>query len=51
MLIRMDNNQNIIVIFLIYLIHYLKNINKIENTNKIKFFFNKFKEILDRRQD
>ena len=51
MLIRMDNNQNIIAVFFIYFIHYFKNIKKIENTNKIKFFFNKFKEILDRRQN
>jgi len=49
MLIRMDNRQNIVFIFFIYLVHYIKNINKIENKNKIKFFFNKFYEILNKK--
>ncbi len=48
-LIRMDNKQNILFIFFIYFIHYLKNLKKIDNKNKIKFFFNKFYEILNKR--
>ena len=50
-LIRMDNNQNIIIIFFIYFIHYFKNIDKIENTNKFRYFFKKFKETLYKRQN
>ena len=48
-LIRMNNNQNILFIFIIYFIHFIKNIKKIENKNKIKLFFNKFKENLKKR--
>ena len=50
-LIRMNNNQNILFIFIIYFIHFIKNIKKIENKNKIKLFFNKFKENLKKRDN
>jgi len=42
-LIRMNNKQNIIFVFIIFLTHYFKNLNKINNNNKIidsiKIFF------------
>ncbi len=47
--IRVDNKQNLCVVFFVYFIHYFKNLRKIENKNKISFFFKKFKEILENR--
>lgn len=48
-LIRLDNNQNIIIVFFIYFIHFIKNKNKILNKDKLKFFFNNFAKILKNR--
>ena len=45
-IIRLDKNQNIFFVFLIYLIHFLKNLDKIKKKNKIKFFFTFFLNIL-----
>ena len=38
-IIRLDNNQNIFFVFLVYSLHYFKNLNKIQKKNKIQFFF------------
>ena len=38
-IIRLDNNQNIFFVFLVYFLHYFKNLNKIQKKNKIQFFF------------
>lgn len=45
-IIRLDNNQNSFFVFLIYLLHFLKNLRKIKEKNKIKFFFLLFFEII-----
>ena len=44
-IIRLDNNQNIFFVFLIYSLHYFKNLNKIQKKNKIQFFFISFLNI------
>lgn len=44
-LIRMDNNQNIIFVFIIFTIHFLKNLKKINNKKKFITFFQSFIEI------
>ena len=50
-LIRLDNRQNIVIVFFIYLIHFIKNKNKISNNNKIKFFFKNYFKILNNRNN
>ena len=45
-IIRLDNRQNIIFVFLIYSLHYFKNLNKIYEKNKIKFFLSSFLKII-----
>lgn len=47
--IRVDNKQNLVFVFFVYLVHYFKNLKKIKNKNKIAFFFKMFKEILNNR--
>jgi len=44
-IIRLDNNQNIFFVFLVYSLHYFKNLNKIQKKNKIQFFFISFLNI------
>ena len=44
-IIRLDNNQNIFFVFLVYSLHYFKNLNKIKKKNKIQFFFFSFLNI------
>ena len=44
-IIRLDNNQNILIVFLVYSLHYFKNLNKIQRKDKIKFFFSLFLNI------
>ena len=43
--IRLDNNQNRIIILLIFIIHFLKNLNKFKK-NKLKIFFNSLFKII-----
>ena len=38
--IRIDNNQNLLSILIVYTIHYFKNLKKIDENNKIKYFIN-----------
>lgn len=45
-IIRLNNNQNIFFVFLVYFLHYFKNLNKIQRKNKIKFFFSSFLNIV-----
>ena len=45
-IIRLNNNQNIFFVFLVYSMHYFKNLNKIQKKNKIKFFFSLFLNII-----
>ena len=45
-IIRLNNNQNIFFVFLVYSLHYFKNLNKIQKKNKIKFFFSSFLNIV-----
>ena len=47
--IRIDNNQNLIIVFFIYLMHFIKNKNKISNKAKIKLLFTNFFKILNNR--
>ena len=44
-IIRLDNNQNIFFVFLVYSLHYFKNLNKIKKKNKIQFYFFSFLNI------
>ena len=44
-IIRLDNNQNVFLVLLIYSLHYFKNLNKIQRKNKIQFFFFSFLNI------
>ncbi|MDA9172807.1 glycosyltransferase [Candidatus Pelagibacter sp.] len=46
-IIRLDNNQNIFFVFFVYLLHYFKNLNKIQEKNRIKFFFSSFLSIIN----
>jgi len=48
-LIRIDNKQNIFFVFVIFFIHFVKNLKKIDHENKIKLFFNLFVEIFKKR--
>ncbi len=43
--IRLDNNQNRIIILLIFIIHFLKNLHKVKK-NKLKIFFNSLFKII-----
>ena len=45
-IIRLNNNQNIFFVFIVYSMHYFKNLNKIQKKNKIKFFFSLFLDIV-----
>ena len=47
--IRIDNKQNIILVVLIFTIHFLKNINKINLKNKLKILFSSINKILSKR--
>lgn len=47
-IIRINNKQNLFFIFLIYFRHYFKNLNKIQERNKIKYFFSSFLQIVFR---
>ena len=44
-LIRINNNQNTIIVFLVYLIHYFKNLDKIKINNKLSYAFKLFYKI------
>ena len=46
--IRIDNKQNMIFILIIYAVHYFKNLKKVNNNNKIKYFVNSFLNILNK---
>jgi hypothetical protein len=48
-LIRLDNKQNIIFVFIIFTIHFLKNLKKINNEKKIITFFQAFIEIYKKK--
>ena len=48
-LIRVDNKQNLFFVFLVFCIHFLKNMKKISNHNKIKTFLKSFKEVYKKR--
>lgn len=43
--IRLDNNQNKFFVLLIFIIHYIKNLNKIENNHKFKLFFSSINKL------
>ena len=45
-IIRLDNKQNIFFVFLIYSMHYFKNLSRIYEKNKIKFFLLSFLKII-----
>ena len=45
-IIRLDNNQNIFFVLFVYSLHYFKNLNKIYEKNKIKFFLSSFLNII-----
>ena len=48
-LIRVDNKQNLFFVFLIFCIHFLKNIKKISNQDKIKTLLKSFREVYKKR--
>ena len=45
-IIRLDNNQNIFLVFFVYALHYFKNQDKIKKKNKISHFFFSFSKIV-----
>ena len=47
--IRLDNNQNLLSILIIYTIHYFKNLKKINKNNKIKYFINSILNIFKKK--
>ena len=49
-LIRIDNKQNLFFVFLIFCIHFLKNMKKISNHNKIKTLLQSFKEVYKKKK-
>jgi len=48
-LIRVDNKQNLFFVFLVFFIHFSKNMKKISNHNKIQTLLKSFKEVYKKR--
>lgn len=48
-LIRIDNKQNLFFVFFLFCNHYLKNLKKISNPNKIKNLFKSFNDVYKKR--
>ena len=46
--IRLDNNQNILMVIFIFILHFVKNINKINYKNKSNIFFSSIFKILNK---
>ena len=47
--IRLDNNQNIFVVILVFTIHFIKNINKINVKNKFNILMGSIFKILNKK--
>ena len=48
-LIRIDNKQNILIIFIIFITHFFKNNYKINNRNKFRLMFKTFFQVYKNR--
>jgi len=46
--IRLDNNQNLLSILIVYTIHYFKNFKKIDKNNRIRYFINSILNIINK---
>tara|TARA_Y100001970_G_scaffold294353_1_gene451302 strand:+ start:2320 stop:3120 length:801 start_codon:yes stop_codon:yes gene_type:complete len=47
--IRLDNKQNIFVVILVFIIHFIKNIKKIDNKNKFNILMNSISKIFNKK--
>ena len=47
--IRIDNKQNILFVSLVFLLHYLKNIDKVDENNKFKLLLTSFFRIFKKK--